>query len=191
MKRLLSAAVLLALASCAPSPQFEGKKISTVEMRFIGKHTVDETRLRKLMKSQPGTPYSEARLDNDIRTLYESGLIDDMAFSAKPDGDAVRVIATVETSPDLAMPFSISGNHAIHSESLVRETGLRKNTPITPRTMEQARRRLETFYHRQGYPDAKVHITYSTKNEHRGVPPVTDDYRFLIEEGERSAFSAR
>lgn len=159
MSRLLSAAVLLALASCAPSPQFEGKQISSVEMRFIGKRTVDETRLRKLMKSQPGTPYSAASLDDDIGTLWHSGLVDDIAFNAKPDGDAVRVIATVEMRPDLAMPFGISGNKAFHLESLVRETGLRKNIPITPWTMEQARRRLERFYHRQGYPDAKVHMT--------------------------------
>ena len=69
MNRLLSAAVLLALASCAPSPQFEGKQISSVEMRFIGQRTVDETRLRKLMKSQPGTPYSAASLDDDIDRL--------------------------------------------------------------------------------------------------------------------------
>lgn len=179
MIRLLSAALLLAAASCAPSPQFEGKKISTVEMRFEGERTVDESRLRKMMKSQPGTPYSTARLDDDIGTLYESGLIDDMTFSAMPDGDAVRVIATVKTRPEFAMPFRISGNKAFHRESLMRETGLRKDTPITPQTMEKVRRRLERFYHRQGYPDAKVRLTSSGNDE------ATEDFHFIIEEGEK------
>jgi Outer membrane protein/protective antigen OMA87 len=185
MIRLLSAAFLFAVVSCAPSPQFEGKEISSLEMRFEGKRTVDEARLRKMMKSQPGTFYSAARLDDDIGTLYLSGLIDDMKFNAKPDGDAVRLIATVEMRPVLAMPFRISGNQAFHLESLMRETGLKKNTPINPQTMEKVRRRLERFYHRQGYPDAKVQLTYSTKDGPQGAPPETDDFHFLIEEREK------
>ena len=61
---------------------FEGKKISEVSIRYVGKKTVDEARLRNLMSTKAGSIYRSENLDNDIKTLYESGLVDNVKFLA-------------------------------------------------------------------------------------------------------------
>jgi len=61
---------------------FEGKNITEVAVRYRGAKTVDEARIRNLMSTKAGTQYRAERLDNDIKTLFNSGLIDDVRFFA-------------------------------------------------------------------------------------------------------------
>ena len=81
---------------------FEGKNISEVEVRYRGAETVDEARLRNLMSTKAGTKYRAERLDNDIKTLFESGHIDDVKFLAESVNGGVRVIAKVTTRPAIS-----------------------------------------------------------------------------------------
>ncbi|HEX7261678.1 MAG TPA: POTRA domain-containing protein, partial [Luteolibacter sp.] len=67
---------VLALAGTLHAQDFEGKNISDVSIRYNGAKTVDEARLRNLMATKAGTTYRAESLDNDIKSLYESGLVD-------------------------------------------------------------------------------------------------------------------
>ncbi|TAG11569.1 MAG: hypothetical protein EAZ42_00460, partial [Verrucomicrobia bacterium] len=69
---------LFSLSGISHAQDFEGKTISQVEIRYVGPKTVDEERLRNLMVSKAGSAYRAENLDNDIKSLYESGLVDDV-----------------------------------------------------------------------------------------------------------------
>ena len=185
MIRYLAAAYLLTVVSCAPPFYPEGRKISEMEMIIEGRETVDGKRLRSMLKTQPGTRYAAGRLDDDIRTLYFSGYIDDMRFDAEPDGDEVRVIVTIDPKPGFG-PLPFSGHRSFQTETLAREAGLKRDTPINPKTIEKARRNVEAFYHRQGYKDAKLTTKFHDPYEVDGQPGWMEDFYFIVEEGAKS-----
>ena len=97
----LTSLSLVTLAGTLHAQDFEGKNISEVAIRYTGAKTVDEARLRNLMATKAGTVYRAESLDNDIKSLYESGLVDDVRFLAEPVGGSVKLIAEVTTRPGL------------------------------------------------------------------------------------------
>ena len=89
--------MLIASAGTVKAQSFEGKKIVSVGVRYNGPRTVDEARIRGHMATRAGQNYSAARLDDDVRSLYTSGLVDDVRFFAEAVGGGVKVVAEVKT----------------------------------------------------------------------------------------------
>ena len=76
--------MLLTGAGNALAQNFEGKKVVSVGVRYVGARTVDEARIRGNMTTRAGTTYSASRLDDDVRSLYSSGLVDDCLLYTSP-----------------------------------------------------------------------------------------------------------
>jgi len=158
---------------------FEGQTISEVVIRYRGPRTVDEARLRDLMSTKVGGTYRAENLDNDIRTLYGSGLVDDVRFLAEPIGDRVRIIAEVATRPQLdAVGFV--GNTVFSDQKLARESKLEAGGALSDEEILAARRLIEDYYRGYGYPD--VVVTHRIQPGGRGGA----DLVFLIEEGSKN-----
>ena len=78
-RRLILAALFLLgfAASPAKAQDIEGKNVSEVAIRYNGPPTIDEARLRAFISTRGGEAYRSEKVDNDIKSLYESGLVDD------------------------------------------------------------------------------------------------------------------
>lgn len=182
MKKFVLAAVL-GLSSCAvkpPPPNFAGRRIASLSIRYAGRPTVDEARLKNLISSKAGTRYSNDHLDADVKSLYESGLVDDVRFTAEPEGEAVRVIAEVSTRPPLGPPFAV-GNTVFSDQKLAKVSKLNADQP-TAKQMEAARQSIERYYRRYGYKDVKVAVAFPwrhTESDNR-------QWVFDITEGEKA-----
>ena len=120
----LTSLSVLALAGTLHAQDFEGKNISEVAIRYKGARTVDEDRLRNLMASKSGTAYRAESLDNDIKSLYESGLVDDVRFLAEPVDGGVRLIAEVTTRPALG-GVGFVGNTIFTEQKLAKESKMK------------------------------------------------------------------
>lgn len=159
---------------------FEGKKVTAVEIRYRGAKTVDEARLRNLMSTKAGTIYRAERLDNDIKTLFESGLVDDVRFLAEGVGSGVRVIADVLTR-DAINGVGFVGNTVFSDQKLAKETKLKSGGTMSDSEILEARRNLEKYYQGYGYPDVLIsHRTQATGQQ--GV----SDLIFVIDEGAKN-----
>ena len=83
MKNLTSfvrfAAVLLSSGLLFPSgarPQgVEGVTITSIDVRYVGPETVSKDRVLANMRTKVGAPYSETTVEDDIRTLLNTGRI--------------------------------------------------------------------------------------------------------------------
>ncbi|MEN8867088.1 MAG: outer membrane protein assembly factor BamA [Akkermansiaceae bacterium] len=159
---------------------FDDKKVTSVEIRYRDAKTVNEARLRTHMAVAPGKTYSQTMLDGDIRTLYESGLVDDVEFFAEEVGDGVKVIAEVKTRP-LIRGVGFDGNSKFTDKKLAGETKVTVGQILSDAEIVKARRNIEKYYEGYGYPDVSVnHRLQST-----GKPGYAD-LVFLIGEGEKS-----
>ncbi|MEI7908450.1 MAG: outer membrane protein assembly factor BamA [Verrucomicrobiota bacterium] len=159
---------------------FEGKKISTVEVRYKGPKTVDEARIRNLMSSKAGTIYSSERLDADVKALYESGLVEDVRFLAEPVGETLRLIAEV-TSRAEYVAIGFVGNTVFTDQKLAKESKLKSRGILSDEVILEARRNIEKYYNGYGYPDVTV--------THRMQPTAQQgkaDLIFVIDEGSKN-----
>jgi outer membrane protein insertion porin family len=173
---------LSALLCCAPmlmqgqGVDYEGKKITQVEIRYRGKQTVDEAALRNTMSTRAGQAYSIDRLDADIKSLYESGKVDDVRWLAEPAGDGVKLIAEVSTRHELDS-VGFAGNTVFSDKKLVKESKLTAGGALSDEQILTARRNIEAYYQGYGYPD--VSVTHRMQPAEGGGASLI----FLIDEG--------
>lgn len=176
----LTSLALVTLAGTLHAQDFEGKNISEVAIRYNGAKTVDEARLRNLMASKTGTPYHAESLDNDIKSLYASGLVDDVRFLAEPEGSSVKLIAEVTTRPALG-GVGFVGNSIFSDQKLAKESKIKAGGALSDEQILEARRNIEKYYQGYGYPD----VTVTHRTQATGQAGLSD-LIFVIDEGQKN-----
>jgi outer membrane protein insertion porin family len=138
---------------------------------------VDEARLRSFISTRSGEAYRSEKVDNDIKSLYESGLVDDVRVLAEPEGNSLKVIYEVTTRGTI-VAVGFVGNSVFSDQKLAKETKLKVGGALSDEAILSARRNLETYYRGFGYPD--VGISHRTQPNESGQGL---DLIFVIEEG--------
>ena len=149
--------------------------ISSLSIHYAGAQTVDQDRLQSYIGSKKGAPYQSEQIDNDIKSLYESGLVNEVRVLADPKKSEVEVIFEVKTRPRMS-PSPFVGNTVFSDQRLAKETRLPVGRKIDASALDAAAKRIEAFYHAFGYAGTKV-STRAQPSEDGSV-----DYIFIVEE---------
>ncbi len=160
---------------------FEGKTITAVGVRYQGAHTVDEARLRTHMSVKAGQKYSASRLDDDVRTLYESGLVDDIRFFAEEVDGGVKIIAEVTTRGKI-VAVGFDGNTKFSDKKLASVTKLKAGGVMSDEAILTARRNILDHYRGFGYADIGISHRIQASEGSAGA----SDLVFVIDEGARA-----
>ncbi len=160
---------------------FEGKNVTSVDFRYEGdSRAVDEARLRNYIQLRSGSTYKTDTIDNDIRSLYESGFVDDVRVLAEPVGGGVRVVyAVVPRSEIVGVGFV--GNTVFSDTKLAKASELKAGGALSDQMILDARENLENHYEESGYPDVVI--------SHRVQPSPAgngSELIFVIEEGQKN-----
>jgi outer membrane protein insertion porin family len=172
--------VIFGLGSCAAPVRVEdveGKTISKVVIRYVGSKSDPEARLRTHIGTTAGSRYGTKQTDNDIKALYESGLVNNVRVLAEPKKRGVEVIFEVETRGMMGPGPGFAGNTAFSDQRLAMITGLRVGQKMDALTLAAATKRVEAFYHANGYHGTKVSVR-TQPAEDGGL-----DFIFIVEEG--------
>jgi outer membrane protein insertion porin family len=132
------------------------------------------------MKTTVGQPYSEQTVEDDVRSLYATGLVTNVRIYGEPLPDGVKVIVVVQTRVTLS-EIVIQGNQVVKAKRLRRELNIKTGSPLDEQALEQARQKLVELYQKRGYPDTDVQYKVDV-NEDRGTARVT----FAVSEGQKS-----
>lgn len=182
----------------------DGRKISNLTILHTTPQYVDDCRISALIRSQPGTVFDENRMDDDIKALWESGLVDDAGFLVKPDGNSVRLTAKISTRRGSG-PGLFRGNRSFSDQTLwkqIRRSHADRIEWAVDRPLDPATQRpvvhtdgelvrevlpavsvtLLDFYRRNGFVRASVRV-----EAWRGGPPTASDFVFIIDEGDAQA----
>lgn len=193
------------LASCkkpAQAPAFEGKTISKLTFRHTTPKYVQDIRLASVMSSKVGDKYSAEKLDDDIRILFESGIVDDVRFLAEHDGEKVDLIAEVSTRHPIGpgLHNHITGNKLFSDRMLFQQISdahlsrlkkavvpeydkatdeevIYEDSTLESEVLPGVCRELENFYAKQGHPETKV-----VARAWKGGAASIDDFIFVITE---------
>jgi outer membrane protein insertion porin family len=163
-----------------PPQRQQSPIVRQIEIQYAGPATLSRQRILSNMKTIVGQPYSEQTVEDDVRSLYATGLVTNVRIYGEPLPDGVKVIVVVQTRVTLT-EIVIQGNQVIKAKRLRRELNLKTGTPLDEQALEQARQKLVELYQRHGYPNTDVQYKVDV-NEDRGTARVT----FAISEGQLS-----
>lgn len=159
----------------------EGKRISRLTIRQEGSGSIDESRLRSCISSKEGSTYSSREIDSDIRSLYESGLVEDIRFRTKPDGDKVEVIAVATLRPPVGPGVGFVGNSIFSDQRLATVTQIKPGEKATSQTVARSCRNISAFYRQHGYQ-----ATVTTRSIDHDDPGT--EFIFVIQEEFHSGY---
>ena len=93
------------------------------------------------MKTTVGQPYSEQTVEDDVRSLYATGLVTNVRIYGEPLPDGVKVIVVVQTRVTLTK-MAIQGNEIIKTKRIRHELNLKTGSPLDEQALEQARQKV-------------------------------------------------
>ena len=172
------------LPSVASAQGVEGETITSIEVRYVGPETVAKERVLANMRTKIGTPYSEATVEDDIRTLYQTGKIQNVRIFGEPQGNGVHVQVILATRA-LVTEIEIDGAQSFKAKKLRDLIKFRVPAPSDAEKLEEGRQKIIEFYQRKGFTGVDVQMELKT-DESRGTARAI----YTINEGEKGAVVA-
>ncbi|NBW96902.1 MAG: hypothetical protein EBR28_09275 [Planctomycetia bacterium] len=145
-----------------------------VEVRIEGNHATEVSKLPKLV-TRAGQVFDVQAIEEDVRTLHRSRKFIDVHPKYVRVEEGVVVIFQVVERPMLRYVKYV-GNEKVTTRTLRKKAEIDVGDSMDPYVVEEARRRIEAFYHEKGYDAARVSTVEGSKPGDKGAV-------FLIDEG--------
>ena len=178
---LVAALVLFpAVAQRSPAPRpvpaaAAGGAVQSIKVE--GSQRIEEGTIRSYMLIQAGDRFDQDRIDRSLKTLYATGLFQDVQMLRSGDTLIVRVVEN-----PLVNRVAFEGNKKLTDEQLRPEVQVRPRAVFTPATAEIDRKRILDLYAQRGYYDASVdpQIIRLDQNRVDVVFQITDGVSTLV-----------
>ena len=182
---ILLALVFALLGPQVSSAQEEGNgiKITSIEVQYTGPETISRDRILAQMRTKVGQNYSDGIAEEDIRTLYNTGQVQNVRIFGQPQGDGVKVIVAVQTRA-IVNEIEIDGASRISAKTLRKKIKLKVNSPVDEDALGTGRQDIIEAYRAKGYNDVDVQYRLES-NEARGTSRVV----YTINEGAKGVIS--
>ena len=127
----------------------DGGRIDEIVIR--GTQRIEPTTVRSYLEVDPGDSFDGQRLNNSLKSLYDTGLFEDVVLSREGD----RLIVDVEENP-IINRIAFEGNDELQTETLRQEVELRPRVVYTRTKVQNDVDRLLEVYRRNGYYGAEI-----------------------------------
>jgi outer membrane protein insertion porin family len=164
--------------------QQEAPIVRSIDVQYSGPATVSKEAILAQIRTAVGQPYSDSTVEDDIRNLYKTGVIQNVRIFAQPETDGVKVIVAVQTRQVLR-ELVIDGAHKVSAKKLRKDIGVRLNAPVNEDDLQKARQKIIDNYQSRGFTDVAVDFKVEPIDESRGTARVI----YTIEEGAKGAVS--
>jgi outer membrane protein insertion porin family len=158
--------------------------VRSIEVQYSGPETVGKEKILAQMRTAVGQPYSDSVVEDDIRTLYKTGTIQNVRIFAQPEGDGVKVIVAVQARP-VIREIVIDGARGVKAQKLRKEIAVKLNSPVSEDELQKARQKIIDIYQSKGFTDIQVEFKVEPIEEKRGTARVI----YTINEGVKGAVS--
>jgi outer membrane protein insertion porin family len=148
---------------------------SVVDVRIRGNKSLPLTRILPHIRTRAGRPFDLELIEEDVRRLDRTHLfVNVRTYWQQVAGGRVVIFDVLERS--LLREVLFVGCNEIRKKVLQKESELKAGDPVDPFAIEEARRKLEEFYHKRGFTAARITLLEGDKPEDRRAI-------FLINEG--------
>jgi len=132
-------------------------RVLVADVRLVGNQTVKEQFIQSQLKTRKDREFDPEIVQGDVRRLATTGRFQkvDTYTQETPEG-VIVTFAFVERQSIREIKYL--GNRNISDKSLAKQDGLEIGDPLTPYAIEEARRKIEEYYHSKGFGKTQVAI---------------------------------
>jgi outer membrane protein insertion porin family len=159
----------------APPPR-TGDVIHSI--RIEGNRRIEDGTILSYMLLQPGDPFDPDRIDRSLKTLYATGLFQDVSLTRQGD----TLVVHVAENP-IVNRVAYEGNHKLPDDKLNDIVRLRPRSVFTPQQAQADRQHILDAYAKAGRYTATVEPQIIRLSDNRV------DVVFRIDEGETTLIS--
>lgn len=155
----------------------DGNVVKSIDVQYVGSQTVAPERLLSHMSTRVGDKLSMAQIDEDVKSLYASGDVENVRILSDKVSGGVALIVVAQTRAVYG-GVQFAGNTLIDTSKLAKSVELKVNKPIDEPALQKAREEMQELYRKKGFSEAT--ITY------RIGAPTAEGYStvyFTIDEG--------
>jgi outer membrane protein insertion porin family len=137
-----------------PGPARPGPAANTGVIESIkveGNQRIEDGTIRSYLLVQPGDRFDPDRIDRSLKTLYATGLFQDVRLGRSGNDLVVRVVEN-----PVVNRVAYEGNHKLSDDQLRPELQLRPRAVFTPALADADRLHILDMYAKRGYYDATV-----------------------------------
>jgi outer membrane protein insertion porin family len=179
---LAACAALFGPTSSHAQSQQQTPIIRAIDVQYSGPATVSKESILAHMRTAIGQPYSDSVVEEDIRNLYKTGVIQNVRIFAQPQEDGVKVIVAVQTR-QILRELVIDGAHKVSAKKLRKEISVKLNAPVNEDELQKARQKIIDTYQSKGFTDIAVDFRVEPIDATRGTARAI----YTITEGVRGA----
>ncbi len=143
-------------------------QIPVTRVEVEGNDRIPTAKILSMLMTREDRNYDPQAVQEDVRKLMASKLFKEVRIF-KRDLNGGKAITFRVVEQEVMQYVRYVGNERIKDKTLNKELGLKAGDPLNPFDVEEARRRMETFYRDKGYVEAHVDIIEGTKPGARGV----------------------
>lgn len=166
-------------ASPAEEASAASRIVKAVDVVNQGGAQIDASRIRANMATRVGVPFEEDILEQDVKNLYTTGLVENVEISTQDVSGGVRVIVKV-TGRGAAGDVTFVGNSVFDSAKLRKTVEVKAGEPVDEAKLFAGATKIRELYGKRGFADVVV--------EYRTQPASAQgfvDVVYTISEGQR------
>lgn len=148
--------------------------LPVLEVVIEGNGKIPQHTIRNMIKTMPGEPFRLQTVQEDARTLNQTGSFFSVTprYQRKADGVIVR-FELVERPIFHSVQFV--GNRKIRKSILTEQVGIKKGDPVDVAMVLQGREKLKEFYRSEGFERASVTIASGDRIDDRNVVYIVNE----------------
>lgn len=151
----LAGGLLLFQTGVFESAGQEGAIVKSIDVQYVGNQTVAPERLLSHMSTRVGDKLSMTQIDEDVKSLYASGDVENVRILSDSAGGGVALIVVAQTRAVYG-GVQFVGNTLIETSKLAKKVELDVNKPIDEEMLQTARGEMQEMYRKKGFSEATV-----------------------------------
>lgn len=151
-------------------------KITDISIR--GNVSRESSSIMPMLKSKVGEPFSDDKVNEDVKTIYKLGLFEDVKAETTQIPNGVSLVFKVVEKP-YVKEIRVSGNKEINTDKIIGAIELKPDKVFSGNDLSKAEKKIKKLYNDDGYYFAEV-TSATTKVGKNGVR-VT----FTVKEGQK------
>ncbi|MCU0786409.1 MAG: hypothetical protein MUF81_20680, partial [Verrucomicrobia bacterium] len=147
--RLCGLCVLLALLCGTAWGQLTAPKVARIAIKHVGPAAVSDDLIRANIRVKPGDPYLPPAVDDDVRSLYGTGLFYNVRVTVeREDAGSLALTYVVQAKPRLT-DIKFQGNKKLTTSNLKKKVTSKVGEPLDERKLFTDSQAMQEAYQKK------------------------------------------
>lgn len=146
----------LFIAVCFSFCALNATDVGRVVFEQTGALKVPNDLIEYIICLKAGEVFTQEKLNNDIKALYDSGYFSDVEAKTATTADGKTNINFKLTNTPRIQDIKIKGNEKFSNEKIIEQIRLKKSDPFTKKQLQESLENIKKLYYDSGYHDTTI-----------------------------------